>query len=101
MVASLARRIGSVSPAGEALATLPPIVPRFWIWAAPIVAAASTSAGRGPRDSARRRGLPGPAPEGAPGPPPSGGFGCASSGAEDEGALVEGDATERVDAREV
>ena len=28
-----------MSPAGEALTTLPPIVPRFWIWAAPIVAA--------------------------------------------------------------
>ena len=44
--ASTASRTGSVSPAGEALATLPPIVPRFWIWAAPIVAAASTSAGQ-------------------------------------------------------
>ena len=27
-----------MSPAGEALAMLPPSVPRFWIWAAPIVA---------------------------------------------------------------
>jgi hypothetical protein len=34
-----------VSPAGEALMTLPPSVPRFWIWAAPMVAAASASAG--------------------------------------------------------
>ena len=35
-----------MSPAGEALAMLPPSVPRFWICAAPIVAAASTSAGQ-------------------------------------------------------
>ena len=44
-----------MSPAGEALAMLPPSVPRFWIWAAPIVAAASTSAGRCSRQSAERR----------------------------------------------
>ena len=42
-----------MSPAGEALATLPPSVPRFWIWAAPIVAAASTSAGRCSRQTRR------------------------------------------------
>ena len=53
--ASVASRTGSVSPAGEALAMLPPSVPRFWIWAAPIVAAASTSAGRCSRQSAERR----------------------------------------------
>ena len=53
--ASAASRTGSVSPAGEALAMLPPSVPRFWIWAAPIVAAASTSAGRCSRQSAERR----------------------------------------------
>ena len=29
-----------MSPAGEAFAMLPPSVPRFWIWAAPIVPAA-------------------------------------------------------------
>ena len=46
---------GSVSPAGEALAAFPPSVPRFWIWAAPIVAAASTSPGRCSRQSAERR----------------------------------------------
>ena len=34
---------------------LPPSVPRFWICAAPIVAAASTSAGRCSRHSAERR----------------------------------------------
>jgi len=34
-----------VSPAGEAVARLPAIVPRCWIWTAPTVAAASTSAG--------------------------------------------------------
>ncbi len=45
-VASSASRTGSMSPAGEAFITLPPIVPRCWICAAPIVAAASTSAGR-------------------------------------------------------
>ena len=39
--ASVASSTGSVSPAGEALTMLPPIVPRFWICAAPIVAAAS------------------------------------------------------------
>jgi hypothetical protein len=44
--ASVASRMGSVSPAGDALAALPPSVPRFWIWAAPMVAAASASAGR-------------------------------------------------------
>src|SRR4051812_41281125 len=55
IVASVARSTGSVSPAGEALATLPPIVPRFWICAAPIVAAASTSAGTCSRHSADRR----------------------------------------------
>ena len=33
--------------------TLPPSVPRFWIWAAPIVAAASTSAGRCSRQMRR------------------------------------------------
>jgi hypothetical protein len=43
--APIASSTGSVSPAGEALITLPPIVPRFWICTAPIVAAASTSAG--------------------------------------------------------
>ena len=53
--ASVASRTGSVSPAGDAFTTLPPIVPRFWIWAAPIVAAASTSAGRCSRQSADRR----------------------------------------------
>ena len=53
--ASSASRTGSVSPAGEALATFPPSVPRFWIWAAPIVAAASTSTGRCSRQSAERR----------------------------------------------
>ncbi len=44
-----------MSPAGEALAMLPPSVPRFWIWAAPMVAAASTRAGRCSRQSAERR----------------------------------------------
>ena len=44
-----------MSPAGEAFAMLPPSVPRFWIWAAPIVAAASTSAGTCSRHSAERR----------------------------------------------
>ena len=43
--ASSASSTGSVSPAGDAFITLPPIVPRFWICAAPIVAAAATSAG--------------------------------------------------------
>ena len=41
-----ANRIERVTGRGDALATFPPIVPRFWIWAAPIVVAASTSAGR-------------------------------------------------------
>ena len=45
-IASTASSTGSVSPAGEALQTLPPMVPRFWICAAPTVAAASASAGR-------------------------------------------------------
>ena len=44
-----------MSPAGEAFAMLPPSVPRFWIWAAPIVPAASTSAGRCSRHRADRR----------------------------------------------
>ena len=44
-----------MSPAGEAFAMLPPSVPRFWIWAAPIVAAASTSAGTCSRHSGERR----------------------------------------------
>ena len=44
-----------MSPAGEALAMLPPSVPRFWIWAAPIVDAASTRAGRYSRQRAERR----------------------------------------------
>ena len=33
MTASAASSTGSVSPAGDALAMLPPSVPRFWIWA--------------------------------------------------------------------
>ena len=53
--ASSASSTGSVSPAGEAFITLPPIVPRFWICAAPIVAAASTSAGRCSRQIGERR----------------------------------------------
>ena len=35
-----------MSPAGDALTMLPPMVPRFWIWTAPMVAAASASTGR-------------------------------------------------------
>ena len=35
--------VGRPSAAGEAFATLPTIVPRFWIWMPPIVAAASLS----------------------------------------------------------
>ena len=54
-VASSASSTGSMSPAGEAFITLPPIVPRFWICAAPIVAAASTSAGRCSRQIGERR----------------------------------------------
>ncbi len=46
MTASVARSIGRVSPAGEAFAMLPPIVPRFWTWAAPITDAASARTGR-------------------------------------------------------
>jgi hypothetical protein len=53
--ASSASRTGSVSPAGEAFAMLPPSVPRFWIWAAPIVDAASTSAGICSRQAAEPR----------------------------------------------
>ena len=53
--ASSASSTGSVSPAGEAFITLPPIVPRCWICAAPIVAAASTSAGRCSRQIGERR----------------------------------------------
>ena len=45
MRASAAASTGSVSPAGEALAMLPPIVPRFWICAPPISRAAATSIG--------------------------------------------------------
>ena len=44
-----------MSPAGDALAMFPPSVPRFWIWAAPIVAAASTRTGRCSRQAADRR----------------------------------------------
>ena len=53
--ASIASSTGSVSPAGEAFATLPPSVPRFWICAAPMVAAAATSAGTCSRQIADRR----------------------------------------------
>ena len=42
-------------PAGEAFATFPPSVPRFWIWAAPIVAAASIRTGRCSRQTVERR----------------------------------------------
>ena len=44
-----------MSPAGEAFITLPPIVPRFWIWAAPIVAAASAKRRQELRDHGERR----------------------------------------------
>ncbi len=44
-----------MSPAGEALTTFPPIVPRFWICAAPMVAAASAKAGRNSATSGERR----------------------------------------------
>ena len=53
--ASAASRIGSVSPAGEALAALPPNVPWFWICAAPMVAAASAREGRNSATSCERR----------------------------------------------
>ena len=43
---SAAARTGSVSPAGEPFATLPPRVPRFWICTPPISRAAATSIGR-------------------------------------------------------
>ena len=52
-IASAAASTGSVSPAGEALATLPPSVPRFWIWTPPTSRAALTSIGRRRRTSAR------------------------------------------------
>ena len=50
-----ASRTGSVSPAGEALITLPPRVPRFWICAAPMVAAASDEGGQVSRQAGERR----------------------------------------------
>ena len=54
-MASTASSTGSESPAGEALQMLPPMVPRFWIWAAPIVAAASARAGSRARMTGERR----------------------------------------------
>ena len=52
---TLGGNIANASPAGDAFAMFPPSVPRFWIWAAPIVAAASTSAGTCSRHSAEPR----------------------------------------------
>ena len=40
-MASAAASTGSVSPAGDAFATLPPSVPRFWIWTPPTSRAAA------------------------------------------------------------
>ncbi len=45
MVASAAASTGSVSPAGDPLAMLPPSVPRFWICGPPTNRAALTSIG--------------------------------------------------------
>src|SRR5476649_580704 len=49
--ASAAASTGSVSPAGDALATLPPRVPRFWIWTPPTSRAAAASIGSHRRTS--------------------------------------------------
>ena len=73
-----------MSPAGEALAMLPPSVPRFWIWAAPMVAAASTRAGQVLAAEGRAANL-----------------GVRRQRPEHEGAVVEADALEGVKAREV
>jgi len=43
-----------VSPAGEPFAMLPPMVPRFWTWTAPISRAAAASIGRRRRTRADR-----------------------------------------------
>ena len=68
-----------MSPAGEALAMLPPSVPRFWICAAPIVAAASARAGQELGDRARAADL-----------------GVGGQRAEDQGAAVDADAAQLV-----
>ena len=82
--ASIASRTGSVSPAGEALAAFPPSVPRFWIWAAPIVAAACDQPGE--MLAAHRRATD---------------LGVGGQGAQDDGLAVERDAAQRVEPPQV
>ena len=50
-MASATASTGSVSPAGEALATLPPSVPRFWICGLPTHREASARIGSRRRTS--------------------------------------------------
>src|ERR1700730_13712945 len=56
--ASATARTGSVSPAGEALATLPPIVPRFWICTPPISRAAAGGEGKPLREQGGAEDVP-------------------------------------------